>query len=161
MLYKWYEKFSGARGAGTFLVEHMLTFRNFSTHLLCEWKNKKVPWYFSKFSRKTPHPLLFYEKFPFISFPSLKIFWNPMIFLIKKCHALFENFKKHPSTLWVLLGICSIKKVATPPGSFKLYVFIVAPRPISCSKFTVPITWNKFAVPISRTYYLISIYCTY
>ena len=32
--------------------------------------------------------------------------------------SFFENFKKCPPTLWVLLGICSIKKVTAPPVTF-------------------------------------------
>ena len=74
-------------GAGTSLMWHMLTFRifffKFTRHpprLLCDWNSKKLPWYFSKFSPKTPsaneirksillqtfpegpHPLLFPKK---------------------------------------------------------------------------------------------------
>ena len=29
---------------------------------------------------------------------------------------LFENYEIHPPTLWVLLGMCSIKKVPAPPS---------------------------------------------
>ena len=31
---------------------------------------------------------------------------------------LLENYKMHPPTLWVLLGMCSIKKVPAPPANF-------------------------------------------
>ena len=30
-------------------------------------------------------------------------------------HVLFGNLKKHQPTLWVLLGICPIKKAPAPP----------------------------------------------
>ena len=33
----------------------------------------------------------------FISLPSLNIFWNPVIFLIKKYHVLFRKFRKTPT----------------------------------------------------------------
>ena len=56
-------------------------------------KYKKVPWYFSKFALGTPHP------------PKS----------IKKYHGTFRKFQKHPRTSWVLLGLCSIKKVPAPP----------------------------------------------
>ena len=104
-------------GAETFLMEHMLTFRNFSnspsTHLP-EWKNKKAPWYFSKFSRKTPTPS-FFQKNPVHQFTFTEDFLKTYDFLIRKYHVLFENFKNHPPTLWILLGISSIKKVPAPP----------------------------------------------
>ena len=44
-------------------------------------KDPPIPWPTPPFSKK----------FLFISLPWLKIFWNPMIFQIKKYHALFEN----------------------------------------------------------------------
>ena len=47
---------------------------------------KKVPWYFSNIACD--------KKVPWV---------------------LFENYEIHPPTLWVLLGMCSIKKVPAPP----------------------------------------------
>ena len=45
------------------------------------------------------------------------MFWGtPSFFWDKKSTMiLFENFKKHPPTPRVLLGLCSIKKVPAPP----------------------------------------------
>ena len=44
---------------------------------------------------------------------TLSFFWDK-----KSTMILFENFKKHPPTPWVLLGLCSIKKVPAPAGNF-------------------------------------------
>ena len=49
--------------------------------------------------------------------------WNK-----KKHHALFEYFKK--PTLWVLLGICSIKKVPAPCTEWMFYRILGKSRQI-------------------------------
>ena len=48
------------------------------------------------------------------------MFWGtPSFFWDKKSTMiLFENFKKHPPTPRVLLGLCSIKKVPAPPRNY-------------------------------------------
>ena len=45
------------------------------------------------------------------------MFWGTPSFFWDKISTmiLFENFKKHPPTPRVLLGLCSIKKVPAPP----------------------------------------------
>ena len=52
------------------------------------------------------------------------MFWGtPSFFWDKKSTMiLFENFKKHPPTPQVLLGLCSIKKVPAPPPRQDLYI---------------------------------------
>ena len=53
------------------------------------------------------------------------MFWGtPSFFWDKKSTMiLFENFKKHPPTPRVLLGLCSIKKVPAPPPGRKLEIY--------------------------------------
>ena len=55
---------------------------------------KKVPWYFSNIAWGTPSFFFMTKKVPWV---------------------LFENNEIHPPTLWLLLGMCSIKKVPAPP----------------------------------------------
>ena len=56
------------------------------------------------------------------------MFWGtPSFFWDKKSTMiLFENFKKHPPTPRVLLGLCSIKKVPAPPpvAQSEVYVYL-------------------------------------
>ena len=102
----------------------MVLFENFPEDSLLDWNKKEYHVTFQNFPGRPPPPP-FSKKILFISLTSQKIFWNPVIFLIKNT---FRKFQKTPTLpLGTLRHMFHQKSICTPClvyKSFLLQIFM-------------------------------------